>query len=85
MATYSRSVTFEHTFKLPGSIEVHPAGTFELRVEEEPLDVMWEAYHTRMVLILPSGGRMEAWALSEDDLKAALASDRASIVDSGFS
>lgn len=85
MATHSRSVTFEHPFKLPGSPEVHPAGTFELRVDEEPLDVMWEAYHTKMVLMLPSGGRMEAWALSEDDLEAALAADRASVVKSGYS
>jgi len=72
----TRRVVFEHPFRLPGMEADHAPGVFEARVLEEPLDVTWEAYHVTITLMLPSGSRMESWAVSAADLEAALAKDR---------
>jgi hypothetical protein len=81
----SRSVTFQRPFKLAGMDEAHPPGTFELRVEEEPLDLMWDAYHTTMTLMLSARGSMSAWPISAADLEAALTADRQFTADTGHS
>jgi hypothetical protein len=52
----------------------HPPGTFELQIDEEPLDVVWEAYHRTMTLFLTSDGLTEAWPVSEEELDKPMAS-----------
>lgn len=61
----------------------HPPGTFELRIEEEDLDVMWHASRMLMSIILTYPGRSESWAVTADD--RALANDRQSDIDAGDS
>lgn len=74
-STTVKSVTFQHPFRIPGMDRDHPAGTFELRIYREPLDVSWEAHHETMTLMLASGGLVEAWSVNAAELEAALASD----------
>ncbi len=81
----SRTVTFGHPFKLPGMDEYHPPGSFEVRSEEEPLDVVWEAYHTRLTLMLTSRGAVSAWPVTAAELEAALAADSQFTGDTGHS
>lgn len=50
----------------------HPPGTFDLQIDEEPLDVVWEANHRTMTLILTSNGLIEAWPVSEEELDKAM-------------
>ncbi len=40
----SRMVTFRYAFTLPGMTQPHPPGTFEVIVDQEKLDVSWDAY-----------------------------------------
>jgi hypothetical protein len=63
----------------------HPPGTFELRIEEEDLDVMWQASRISMSIILTFPGRSEAWAVTADDLDRALANDHQSDINTGHS
>jgi hypothetical protein len=37
-------VTFRYAFTLPGMTQPHPPGTFEVIVDQEKLDVSWDAY-----------------------------------------
>lgn len=74
--TGTRTVTFQKPFLLPGMEAPHAAGSFELQTQEEPIDVMWEAYHRRLTIMLTSAGCVEAWPVSEIDLKNALAADQ---------
>lgn len=74
--TSTRAVTFQKSFLLPGVEAPHAAGTFELQMREEPIDVMWEAYHRTLTIMLTSAGRLEAWPVSETDLENALAADQ---------
>ncbi len=83
--TSSRPIMFRHPFRLPGMETPHPPGTFELRIEEEDLDVMWPASRTSMSIILTYPGRSEAWAVTADDLDRALANDQQSDIDTGHS
>jgi hypothetical protein len=53
----------------------HSPGVFELQITEEPLNLMWEAYHRTMTLMLTSGGIVEAINVTAEDLEAALADD----------
>ncbi len=73
--TVMKSVTFRKPFQLPGMDRPHAPGVFDLQVDEEPLDVMWEGYHRTLTLMVTSGGMTEAIAVTETDLEAALASD----------
>ncbi|KQN77856.1 hypothetical protein [Devosia sp. Leaf64] len=63
----------------------HPPGTFELRIEEEDLDVMWHSSRTSMSIILIYPGRSEAWAVTGDDLNRTLANDQQSDINTGHS
>lgn len=83
--TSTSLVVFKHPFKLPGMDTPHPPGTFELRVDEEDLDVMWHASRMSMSLILTYPGRSEAWGVTADDLDRALANDQHSDIDTGHS
>ncbi|MGO4353012.1 hypothetical protein AB4Z25_13970 [Rhizobium sp. RAF36] len=73
MKTTVKSISITRPFQLAGMAKPHPAGTFDLRIDEEPIDVMWEAYHRTMTLILKSNGLIEAWPISEEDLEKVLA------------
>lgn len=81
-STTVKSVTFDHPFRIPGMDRDHPAGTFELRISREPLDVSWEAYHETVTLMLASGGLVEAWNVNAAELEAALARDASAGEDS---
>ncbi len=71
----NRLVTFAHPFRLPGMDADHVAGTFTVNVEEEQLDVVWDARRTTTTILLPAGAAIEAWPVSADDLNAALKAD----------
>jgi|GEM_PF-2352686 hypothetical protein len=51
----------------------HPPGIFDLQIDEEPVDVTWQAYHTTMTLLLGSNGRTEAWPVSREEFERTLA------------
>jgi hypothetical protein len=68
-------VTFRNSFLLPGMEREHAPGVFEVHITEEPLNLMWEAYHRTMMLMLTTGGMTEAIKLTPEDLEAALARD----------
>lgn len=72
MKTIVKSVTISRPFQLPGMTVPHPPGTFDLQIDEEPLDVVWEANHRTMTLILTSNGLIEAWPVSEEELDKAM-------------
>jgi hypothetical protein len=81
----SRSITFAHPFQLPGMTAPHPAGTFELQVQEEQLDVMWEAYRQTMTLMLTSRGAVEAWPVTAEELKTVQDNDLQQNASTGHS
>jgi len=69
------TVTFHNRFRLPGMDHDHPPGVFEVQIMEEPLNLMWEAYHRTMTLMLTSGGLVEAINVTAEDLETALKED----------
>jgi hypothetical protein len=69
------AITFHNPFRLAGMDHDHAPGVFDLEITEEPLNVMWEAYHRTMSLMLTSGGMTEAIKVTPEDLAAALAKD----------
>ena len=73
--TSVEAVSFKNSFRLPGMDREHSPGVFELQITEEPLNLMWEAYHRTMTLMLTSGGIVEAINVTAEDLEAALADD----------
>lgn len=73
--TRFEKVTFKNAFRLPGMDKTHAPGEFEVRVVEEPLDVMWEGYHRTLTIMLTAGGLTEAIAITESALEEALAAD----------
>ncbi|MCR6636883.1 hypothetical protein [Devosia sp.] len=81
-----RSVTYRFPFKLPGMEEPHAPGTFEVRVEEEQFDVVWEARRPWLTILLPYLGRTEALPVTAGALEASILLDRhtAAQVDSPF-
>jgi hypothetical protein len=81
----SRTVTFQYAFTLPGMAQPHPPGTFEVIVDEEKLDVSWDAYRTSSRIMLSSPGGVAAHSVTTDDLEAALMRDRSSRESSSFS
>lgn len=68
-------VTFRSPFLLPGLTETYPAGTFEVRVRKEPLDVSWSAFRLVKTIMLTGHGAIEALEVKEDDLAAAMRRD----------
>lgn len=73
----TEQVTFTRPFRLPDMDRPHPAGTFDLVIEREALDLSWPAYRLGITIMLTGNGTTEAWRVSRDDLDAALAADRA--------
>jgi hypothetical protein len=71
-----RAVTFRHPFTLPGMAEPHAAGTFEVLIDAEALDVSFAAHVSRLRLMLTYRGRTEALPISAADLEAALLADQ---------
>lgn len=77
MRAFVKRVAFRNSFQLPGMAIPHAPGEFDIRVEEEPLDLVWEAYHRTMSFLLTSGGLTEVYSITEADLDALLAADQA--------
>jgi hypothetical protein len=72
-------VTFYRPFRLPSMDQIHGPGTFDVVVEQETLDLVWTAYRLSTTILLPRGGAIEAWPVSEAELSAALAADAANV------
>lgn len=68
MKTTIKSITIPQPFQLAGMREPHAPGTFELQIDEDPIDVVWEAYHRTMTLILSSHGLTEMWPMSDEEI-----------------
>ena len=81
----SRLVTFRYAFTLPGMIQPHSPGTFEVVTDEEKLDLSWDAYRTSSRIMLTSPGSVEAYSVTTQDLEAALLRDQASRESSSLS
>ena len=78
MTRNSRTVTFHSPFMLLGMSEPHAPGTFEVLVDEEQLDVMWDARRssTRIMFVYP--GRVEAFPVNAIELEKAISLDQPS-------
>jgi hypothetical protein len=63
----------------------HPGGTFDVMVDIVELDVPWPAHRTNLTLLLPSGGRVEAWPITGEELDKLLAADLQKGADTGHS
>lgn len=74
---FSRTVTFHRSFQLPGMSEPHAHGTFEVLVQEEQLDVMWDARRSTMSILLSYPGYVESMPVTSDDLEEAIRKDEA--------
>jgi len=83
--TNTRSITFNHPFRLPGMGETHKAGTFDLVIEEIALDVSWDAYRRSYVLMLIDGGTTSAQPVFLADIESALQADRQHDVRTDYS
>ena len=77
--TPMETVTFRRPFTLPGLIELHSPGTFEVRHEREALDLSWQAWRVTTTILLTDGAITEALDVKADDLASALELDRAEI------
>jgi hypothetical protein len=74
IATRDYNVTFNAAFTLPGLDRHFPAGTYVVRVDEEPLDVSFAASRrVATTIMLTSGAMTQAWLVTPIDLEAALA------------
>ncbi|QQR39697.1 hypothetical protein [Devosia rhizoryzae] len=81
----TRQITFNHRFALANMPEAHAPGTFDLVVEQIPLDVSWEAYRASCQLMLVDGGTTSAISVTMAELEAALLADSQHDVNSGLS
>lgn len=61
------------------------AATFDLVIEQVPLDVSWEAYRTSCRLMLVDGGTVSAIAVTIAEVETALTADNQQDVKTGFS
>ena len=76
--TRSRTVTFRAPFTLPGLDRLYPAGSYQVNVDEEQLDLSFAAFRRVATTIMLVSGRMtQAWPVTPVDLEAAIASDAA--------
>ncbi len=73
--TSVKRVAFRNAFLLPGMDKAHGPGEFDVQIDEEPLDVMWEGYHRMLTIMLTSGAFTDAIAVTEAALDEALAND----------
>jgi hypothetical protein len=73
MKTTVKSITSVWPFQLPGMAHPHPSGVFDLQIDEEPIDVTWEAYQTTMTLLISSNGCTKAWPVSGEEFEKVLA------------
>lgn len=69
-------VTFRYPFALPGLERPHDAGTFEVHVRRELLDVSWTAHLLTRTIMLPNRGGVEALEVRTEDLAEALLLDQ---------
>lgn len=81
----TRRVTFRHRFALSNMPEAHAPGSFDLVIEQIPLDVSWEAHRTSCQLMLVDGGTISAVAVTMAEVEAALLADNQQDASTGFS
>jgi hypothetical protein len=87
MRTTTRTLTFAHPFTLPGDDEVHPAGTFDVQTDEEPIEglsfLSYRRVATMIFLPLRYGGSksLQAIPVSPEALDAAQARDAMAVLD----
>jgi hypothetical protein len=70
-------VCFTHPFRLPGSNQLQPAGTYEVKEDREPIDVSWPAFRVSLTIVIPHGPTSEAWPISRAELDRLQAEDGA--------
>jgi hypothetical protein len=76
--TRSTTVSFSAPFTLPGLGRDYPAGSYRVDVDEEQLEVSFEAFRrVATTIMLASGATTEAWPVDPLDLTAALDADAA--------
>ena len=77
MRTTVSSVTFGRPFRLPDMDRAYPPGTYEVEVDEEPLDSMTLVGYRRTAtrIRLRRAGTMELLTVARHDLDTALADD----------
>ncbi len=86
MRTLTSRVTFTHPFTLPGFDRPHPAGSFEVSTDQEPLDSMLEGWRRVATSIrLVDRGQAQAWPVEPVDLEAALSRDASQSVAGALS
>jgi hypothetical protein len=83
--TTTRRITFRHRFALANMPEAHAPGTFDLVVEQIPLDVSWAAHRTSCQLMLVDGGTTSSIAVTMAEVEAALLADNQQDASTGFS
>jgi hypothetical protein len=77
--TRSTTITFRAPFTLPGLDRSYPAGSYQVNVDEEQLDLSFSAFRrVATTIMLASGATTQAWPVIPADLEAALARDAAS-------
>jgi hypothetical protein len=81
----TRSVTFKHRFALANMPEAHAPGTFDLLIEQIPLDVSWDAHRTSCHLMLIDGAMTRSIAVTMAEVEAALLADTQHDAKTGFS
>lgn len=81
----TRSVTFKHRFALANMPEAHAPGTFDLVIEQIPLDVSWDAHRTSCHLMLIDGATTRSIAVTMAEVEAALLADTQHDAKTGFS
>lgn len=81
LRTTSRTITFRRPFSLAGLEESHPAGTYTIQTDEEPIEgLSFLAYRrAATVILLPLGqdgpGSFQAISVTPEALDAAQARD----------
>jgi hypothetical protein len=80
MRTLSGSVTFAHSFLLPGATEPQPAGTYDVEHEEESIEELTFPVYRRILTLLYVPGRKSGsrtFSLVPGVLEAILEHDKA--------
>ena len=77
MRTIVANVTFTRRFKLPNMDKAYPPGSYEIEIDQEPLDTVSLLAHRRAAtrIRLHDPGLMQLLTIDEKDLDAALIND----------
>jgi hypothetical protein len=87
LRTTSRTITFARPFSLDGLDETHPAGSYMVQTDEEPIEGLSFLAYRRVATVILSPlrhggtGSFEAIPVSPEALEAALARDASGFHD----